>query len=60
MQKIPGVGESLFTDKEVAFASQVTASSQYMPMDEAIKQANAIVRPGPQQEATMNVRKAEI
>ena len=60
MQTIPGVGESLFTDKEVAFASQVTASSQYMPMDEAIKQANAIVRPGPQQEATMNVRKAEI
>lgn len=60
MQKIPGVGESLFTDKEVAFASQVTASSQYMPMDEAIKQANAIVRPGPQQEATLNVRKAEI
>ena len=60
MQEIPGVGELLFTDKEVAFASQVTALSQYMPMDEAIKQASDIVRPGPQQEATLNVRKAEI
>lgn len=60
MQEIPGVGESLFTDNEVAFASQVTALSQYMPMEKAIEQATAIVRPGPVREAMVAERTAFI
>tara|TARA_B110000977_G_C11088394_1_gene495705 strand:- start:67 stop:2475 length:2409 start_codon:yes stop_codon:yes gene_type:complete len=60
MGEIPGVGESLFTDNEVAFASQVTALSQYMPMEKAIEQATAIVRPGPVREAMVAERTAFI
>ena len=60
MQEIPGVGKSLFTDNEVAFASQVTALSQYMPMEKAIEQATAIVRPGPVREAMVEERTAFI
>ena len=60
MQEIPGVGESLFTDNEVAFASQVTTLSAYNSMEEAIEQANAIVRPGPVREAMVAERTAFI
>lgn len=60
MGEIPGVGKSLFTDNEVAFASQVTALSQYMPMEKAIEQATAIVRPGPVREAMVEERTAFI
>ena len=60
MGEIPGVGESLFTDNEVAFASQVTTLSAYNSMEEAIEQANAIVRPGPVREAMVAERTAFI
>lgn len=60
MMEIPGTGEFLFTDKEVAFASQVTSLSQYMPMDRAIEQANAVSRPGPVREAMVAERTSEI
>lgn len=60
MQEIPGVGASLFSKTEVAFASQVTRSSQYMPIEKAIEQANAIVRPGPVREAMVAERTAFI
>jgi len=60
MQEIPGVGKSLFTDNEVAFASQVTTLSGYGPMEEAIEQANAIVRPGPVRAAMVAERTAFI
>ena len=61
IQEVPGIGESAFSDSEVAFASQVASLAEYLPMDQAIQEARNITATGrPQQKAMVEARTAQI